>query len=91
MGSAKQTQKETAQDHELVMKQREFEIDAAMVRVLKMRNRIEWNKVQVEVINALQSRFNPEPRIMKKRLESLVERGFMERDENDPKFLVYIA
>ncbi|PRP82656.1 hypothetical protein PROFUN_09767 [Planoprotostelium fungivorum] len=91
MGSAKQTQKEAQQDHELVMKQREFEIDAAMVRVLKMRNRIEWNKVQVEVINMLQSRFTPEAKLMKKRLESLIERQFMERDEMDPKFIVYVA
>jgi len=90
-GSAKQQQKEADQDHELVMKQREFEIEAAMVRVMKARNRLEWNQVQVEVINILKNRFTPDTKILKKRLESLIERKFMERDENDPKVIVYIS
>eukprot|EP01117_Protostelium_nocturnum_P018944 TRINITY_DN804_c0_g1_i1.p1 TRINITY_DN804_c0_g1~~TRINITY_DN804_c0_g1_i1.p1 ORF type:complete len:783 (-),score=238.21 TRINITY_DN804_c0_g1_i1:51-2399(-) len=90
-GSAKQTQREADQDHEYVMKQREFEIEAAMVRVMKARNRLEWNKVQVEVINILQSRFTPDAKQLKKRLESLIDRKYMERDENDPKVIVYIS
>jgi len=90
-GSAKQQLKEADQDHELVMKQREFEIEAAMVRVMKARNRLEWNQVQVEVINILKSRFTPDARMLKKRLESLIDRKFMERDENDPKIILYIS
>ena len=90
-GSAKQQQKEADQDHDLVMKQREFEIEAAMVRVMKARNRLEWNQVQVEVINILKSRFTPDARMLKKRLESLIDRKFMERDENDPKIILYIS
>jgi len=73
------------------MKQREFEIEAAMVRVMKARNRLEWNQVQVEVINILKSRFSPDARMLKKRLESLIDRKFMERDENDPKVILYIS
>jgi len=90
-GSAKQQQVEASQDHEQVMKQREFEIEAAMVRVMKARNRLEWNQVQVEVINILKSRFTPDARMLKKRLESLIDRKFMERDENDPKVILYIS
>jgi len=73
------------------MKQREFEIEAGMVRVMKARNRLEWNQVQVEVINILKSRFTPDARMLKKRLESLIDRKFMERDENDPKVILYIS
>jgi len=90
-GSAKQTQKEANQDHELVMKQREFEVEAAMVRVMKARNRLDWNQLQVEVINILKERFNPDAKMLKKRLESLIDRKFFERDENDPKILIYIS
>lgn len=103
-GSAKQTQKEAnqvfalialilmfCQDHELVMKQREFEIEAAMVRVMKARNRLDWNQLQVEVINILKNRFAPDAKMLKKRLESLIDRKFFERDENDPKILIYIS
>jgi len=90
-GSAKQTQKEANQDHELVMKQREFEVEAAMVRVMKARNRLDWNQLQVEVINILKERFIPDAKMLKKRLESLIDRKFFERDENDPKILIYIS
>lgn len=90
-GSAQQQKKEAEQDHESVMKQREFEIEAAMVRVMKARNRLDWNQLQVEVINILKSRFTPDAKILKKRLESLIDRKFMERDENDPKVILYIS
>jgi len=91
VGSAKQTEVETQQDQMMVMKAREFETDAAMVRVMKARNRSPWNQLQVEVINILKSRFNPDSKMLKKRLESLIERKFMERDENDPRVILYIA
>lgn len=79
-GSAQQQEKEANEDKELVMKQREFEIEAAMVRVMKARNRLEWNQLQVEVINILMNRFSPDAKVLKKRLESLIDRKFMERD-----------
>jgi len=90
-GSAKQQKVEFDADHDLVMKQREFEIEAAMVRVMKARNRLDWNQLQVEVINILKSRFVPDAKMLKKRLESLIDRKFMERDENDPKIIIYIS
>jgi len=90
-GSAKQTQKESNQDHELVMKQREFEVEAAMVRVMKARNRLDWNQLQVEIINILKERFSPDAKMLKKRLESLIDRKFFDRDENDPKILIYVS
>jgi len=73
------------------MKQREFEIEAAMVRVMKARNRLDWNQLQIEVINILKNRFTPDSKMLKKRLESLIDRKFMERDENDPKIILYIS
>jgi len=90
-GSAQQQEKEANDDHELVMKQREFEVEAAMVRVMKARNRLDWNQLQIEVINILKNRFNPDSKMLKKRLESLIDRKFMERDENDPKIIIYIS
>eukprot|EP01114_Cavostelium_apophysatum_P003186 TRINITY_DN1295_c0_g1_i1.p1 TRINITY_DN1295_c0_g1~~TRINITY_DN1295_c0_g1_i1.p1 ORF type:complete len:780 (-),score=255.74 TRINITY_DN1295_c0_g1_i1:133-2472(-) len=90
-GSAKQQKQEFDADHELVMKQREFEIEAAMVRVMKARNRLDWNQLQIEVINILKNRFTPDSKMLKKRLESLIDRKFMERDENDPKIIIYIS
>jgi len=73
------------------MKQREFEIEAATVRVMKARNRLDWNQLQIEAINILKNRFTPDSKMLKKRLESLIDRKFMERDENDPKIIIYIS
>ena len=66
-------------------------LEAAMVRVRKARNRLDWNKLQVEVISILQQRFVPNAKVLKKRLESLIDRQFMTRDENDPKIIIYIS
>jgi Cullin family/Cullin protein neddylation domain len=90
-GTAKQAEKESNQDKEAVMRQREFEMEAAMVRVMKARNRLGWNDVQVEVISQLKERFLPDSKMLKKRLESLIDRKFMERSEDDPKIIVYIS
>jgi len=35
--------------------------------------------------------FKPDPKIIKKRIEILMERGFMKRDENDVKTIHYIS
>lgn len=90
-GSAKKEEQEANQDKILIARQREFEIEAAMVRVMKARNRLEWNKLQVEIINLLRQRFIPDAKTLKKRLESLIDRQFMIRDENDPKIIIYIS
>jgi len=90
-GSAAGEKKETDDNLLILERQREFEIEAAMVRVMKARNRLDWNKLQVEVINILQQRFVPNAKVLKKRLESLIDRQFMTRDENDPKIIIYIS
>jgi cullin 1 len=76
-GSAAKTDSESKDVEKGVLKQREFEIDAAMVRIMKSRNVLSWNELTSESIRALKDRFQPNPRILKKRLESLIEREFM--------------
>ena len=39
----------------------------------------------------LQVRFNPDPTQMKQRIESLMERGYMERDTEDKRILKNVA
>jgi len=74
-----------------IMKQREFEADAAMVRVMKTRNVLKWNDLQVQTVEALKNRFKPETVLLKKRLESLIDRKFLERDPNDRNLIKYVA
>jgi len=74
-----------------IERQREFEIDAAMVRIMKSRNVLSWNELTSETIRALKERFQPDPRMLKRRLESLIEREFMARDESNSKTIKYVA
>ncbi len=44
-----------------------------------------------QVTQQLAPRFVPSPTLIKKRIESLIEREFLERDENDRKLYRYLA
>jgi len=92
-GSAKQQQREAEEDRALVIKQREFEVEAAMVRIMKSKGGTpyDWNQLQSEVVKQLKVRFVPDTKMMKKRLESLIDRGFMKREDNDIRKIVYTA
>lgn len=44
-----------------------------------------------QVTQQLAPRFVPSPTLIKKRIESLIEREFLERDESDRKLYRYLA
>jgi len=76
---------------EPVMEERQMKIDLALVRVMKARNSLDMQSLIAEASKQLMKFFRPDPRMMKKRIESLVERGFMRRDEEDQRKLHYCA
>jgi len=76
---------------EPVMEERQMKIDLALVRVMKARNVLDMQNLIGEASKQLLKFFRPDPRMMKKRIESLVERGFMRRDEEDQRKLHYCA
>lgn len=67
------------------------QIEAAIVRIMKARRVLDHNSMIAEVTQQLASRFLPSPTIIKKRIESLIEREFLERDANDRKLYKYLA
>lgn len=70
---------------------RKPQIEAAIVRVMKARRQLDHNGVVQEVTKQLSSRFIPNPVDIKKHLENLIEREFIERDRNDRKLYIYLA
>jgi cullin 3 len=70
---------------------RKHEIEAAIVRVMKSRQRLFHNELITEVTKQLQPRFMPDPTVIKKRIESLMEREYLKRDENDSRVYRYVA
>lgn len=66
-------------------------IEAAIVRILKARRVLDHNSIITEVTRQLSARFSPTPAVIKKRIESLIDREFLERDPNDRRLYRYMA
>lgn len=65
-------------------------IEACIVRVMKARKTLGHEPLIGEVISQLHF-FKPNPKLIKKRIEVLIDREYLERDENDPKIYKYLA
>lgn len=61
------------------------------MRILKARRVLDHNSIVAEVTQQLSARFSPSPAVIKKRIESLIDREFLERDPNDRRVYRYVA
>jgi cullin 3 len=77
--------------HELVEEDRRLLIDSACVRIMKARRTLSLTELIGEVSHQLSQRFSPNPQVVKKRIESLIEREFLDRDKTDHRIFHYIA
>ncbi|KAL7505493.1 hypothetical protein ACHAXN_003192 [Cyclotella atomus] len=66
-------------------------LEAAIVRIMKARKQMNHNDLVAEATKQLSGRFVPPPQFVKKRVESLIEREYLERDENDRRVYIYMA
>lgn len=65
--------------------------DAAIVRVMKSRKQMSHNDLVVEVTQHLSRRFAPNPLYIKRRIEVLIEREYLQRSEADRRIYNYCA
>ncbi|KYQ93604.1 cullin C [Tieghemostelium lacteum] len=87
----KETNVEASETRQKVDEDRKHQIEASIVRVMKARKTMEHSNLVSEVMKQLQSRFIPNPIIVKKRIESLIEREYLERSKQDRKIYNYMA
>ena len=57
----------------------------------RQRKTLDHNNLIAEVTAQLQSRFVPTPSLIKARIEALIEREYLERDESNMKIYNYLA
>jgi len=89
---SKQTKEsETIKVQGKVEDDRRYTIEASVIKVMKARRKLEYVNLISETSKILQLKFNPEPAQIKLRIESLIERGYIERDEVDKRIFKYIA
>jgi len=74
-----------------VLEARKNLVEASVVRIMKSRKTLNHNNLVAEVLKQLSSRFSVEPAFIKKRIESLIEREYMERDKEDRRLYHYLA
>lgn len=76
---------------EKVSEDRKYLIEATIVRIMKSRKSLQHNNLVSEVIGHLGARFSAEPSMVKKRIEDLIEREFLERDATERTIYHYVA
>ncbi|KAI9012912.1 Cullin family-domain-containing protein [Gaertneriomyces semiglobifer] len=85
----KETAEEQKMTEERVFQDRQYQVDAAIVRILKSRKTITHAVLASELLDQL--KFMIETKDLKKRIESLIEREYMERDPKDNNVYHYVA
>ncbi|PIA61528.1 hypothetical protein AQUCO_00300808v1 [Aquilegia coerulea] len=74
-----------------VDKERKFSIDAALVRIMKSRKVLGHQQLVLECVNILNRMFKPDIKVIKKRIEDLILRDYLARDEENPNSYKYLA
>jgi len=87
----KETNEEVQASRNKMNEDRNPQIDAAIVRVMKARRQMNHNQLLIEVTKQLQSRFQPNPVVIKKRIEGLIDRDFLQRQRGDMQTYEYLA
>lgn len=66
-------------------------MDAAIVRIMKARRTLSHAELVGDTLKLLSVRFTPKPVDIKSRIESLIEREYLARDEEDHRVYSYVA
>ncbi|XBI84630.1 hypothetical protein VPH35_092898 [Triticum aestivum] len=85
----KETVEENTSTTERVFQDRQYQVDAAIVRIMKTRKTLSHTLLITELFQQL--KFPIKPADMKKRIESLIDREYLERDRSNPQIYNYLA
>ncbi|KAL3702128.1 hypothetical protein R1sor_020150 [Riccia sorocarpa] len=85
----KETVEENTSTTERVFQDRQYQIDAAIVRIMKTRKMLSHTLLITELFQQL--KFPIKPADLKKRIESLIDREYLERDKSNPQIYNYLA
>ncbi len=85
----KETKEEQSATQAKVFEDRQYAIDACIVRIMKARKTLTHNQLMSEVFTQL--KFPAKPADIKKRIATLIEREYMERDKDNSSVYNYQA
>lgn len=84
-------QKESAETQKFVEEGRRAEVQAAIVRIMKRSKTLSHTNLISEVITQVQNRFRPPIPFIKKCIDLLIEKEYLERVENEKDVYAYKA
>jgi len=85
----RENEQENEQTTERVFQDRQYQIDAAIVRIMKARKTLTHSLLISELFQQL--KFPLKPPDLKKRIESLIDREYLERDASSSSVYRYLA
>ncbi|RDX68201.1 Cullin-1 [Mucuna pruriens] len=74
-----------------VDKDRRYAIDASIVRIMKSRKVLNYQQLVMECVEQLGRMFKPDVKAIKKRIEDLISRDYLERDKDNANLFSLIV
>lgn len=81
---------DSSHDKKRVQEDRSIAIEAAIVRIMKARKTLAHQQLVTEVLAQL-AFFKPDPKMVKRRISALIDREYLERDQEQSNIYHYLA
>ena len=88
---AKEEDKKDKEVSHFILEDRKYQIDASIIHVLKKYRKLSFDDLKNKVTLEVKNYFIPEITLLKQRLDNLIDRNFIERDQNNLDTYIYIA
>jgi cullin 1 len=84
-------QNEVTKNQLKIESDRTFILDAVIVRIMKSKKQIGISELITCVMEHVLEQFKPDPKMIKKRIESLIERDYLQREQENTSIILYCA